>query len=185
MKYRYQCYDYLFKKPSCLELKLQFEKQSIKICTHFFLILNNLPKQIASYVTRFCVICLHYSSVSSLPDTGPIKSQWLYWFVDVLQGTGPWHLYAVIQQCDMRKPVCYCGGPLWYKNIFWFFGLLFSAIKSMTLIADFSNTFRNWTPTCTFEFRNALLYHAWYDLVSDWLYPHWLPLFWFLLCVLV
>lgn len=36
MKYRYQCYDNLFKKPSCLELKLQFEKQSIKICTHFF-----------------------------------------------------------------------------------------------------------------------------------------------------
>lgn len=36
MKYRYQCYDNLFKKPSCLELKVQFEKQSIKICTHFF-----------------------------------------------------------------------------------------------------------------------------------------------------
>lgn len=59
MKYRYQYYDNLYKKPSCLELKLQFEKQSIKICTHFFFILNNLPKQIASYVTRFCVICLH------------------------------------------------------------------------------------------------------------------------------
>lgn len=77
------------------------------------------------------------------------------------------------------------GSSLIQKHLLVFFGLLFSAIKSMTLIADFSNTFRNWTPTCTFEFWNALLYHAWYDFVSDWLCPHWLPLFRFLLCVLV
>lgn len=95
--------------------------------------------------------------------------------MDVLQGTGPWHLYAVIQQCDMRKPVCTVGVLSDTQTSFGF-GLLFSAIKSMTLIADFSNSFRNWTPTCTFEFWNALRYHTWNDFVPDWRYPHWLPL---------
>lgn len=74
MKYRYQCYDNLFKKPSCLELNLQFKKQSIKICTHFFFHFKALwITAQTNRVIRHEVLCNLFTLVQS--PAFPIQDQ--------------------------------------------------------------------------------------------------------------